>query len=189
MKFEDYLKLCQDIHDGIYQNAPYDDSEYLEYSKMNYVRMQRWLKRGVISDELKQKIQKLDKKQNWILITEPWCGDAAHSVPFIHMLSQLNPLITLDIELRDSEPFRIDQYLTNGGKSIPKMVIQDENEHDLWVWGPRPHLAQELFISLKEQDKDFEEIKESIQKWYNEDKGAALQKEFLSFLDSYDTIS
>lgn len=35
---------------------------------------------------------------------------------------------------------------------------------------------------MKEEGKAFEEIKEVIQKWYNEDKGAELQKEFLKGL-------
>jgi len=184
MKFEDYLKLCQDIHDGIYQNAPYDEADYFNYAKMNHVRTQRWLKRGEILDELKEEVHSLKEAQTWILITEPWCGDAAHSVPFIYKIAELNPLINLEIELRDSEPFRIEQYLTNGGKSIPKMVIKNENQEDIWVWGPRPEAAQQLFAKLKEENVEFDEIKETLQKWYNDDKGVELQKEFLSFFKS-----
>jgi hypothetical protein len=36
---------------------------------------------------------------------------------------------------------------------------------------------------MKADGKVFEDIKEVIQKWYNEDKGRELQKEFVELLD------
>jgi hypothetical protein len=84
--------------------------------------------------------------------------------------------------LRDEEPFLIDQYLTNGGKSIPILVIRNEHGEDIAVWGPRPTKAQELFLKLKEEGKEFADIKEEIQKWYNEDKGTEIQAELKSLL-------
>src|SRR3546814_13916104 len=74
---------------------------------------------------LKNVVQRIQAPQRWTVITEPWCGDAAHSVPFIELASRKNPAITVSYELRDSEPFRINDYLTNGSKSIPKLIIRE----------------------------------------------------------------
>lgn len=116
------------------------------------------------------------------MITEHWCGDAAHSLPFIYKMTELNDHIELKMVLRDTPPFMIDNYLTNGGKSIPKVVIRNADEEDLYTWGPRPKEAQELYQKLVENKADFETMKVELQKWYNADKGKSIQQEFISML-------
>lgn len=61
--------------------APYDKADYLNYTKLNASRMRRWLRKGVLSEELAKAIADIKTAQQWIVITEPWCGDAAHSIP------------------------------------------------------------------------------------------------------------
>ena len=146
--------------------------------------MNRWRKTGKLSEELKLAIQEINTPQHWIVITEPWCGDAAHSVPFIEMASAENPLITVSYELRDSEPFRINDYLTHGGKSIPKLIIQDAKGNDLGTWGPRPKDCQDLYARLMAENADFEKIKTEIQHWYNTNKGVDVQKELLDLIEA-----
>lgn len=182
MKFEDYL----DYFDAILKNPSayslYQDEEYLKYTKLNWSRMSRWLKKFEPTTQAKDFVNAICEKQTWIVITEPWCGDAAHSVPQIFKLVEGNPNITLDIQLRDQEPLLIDKYLTNGGKSIPKLIIRNEKDEDIVVWGPRPAKLQELFLKLKAEGLEFEAIKEAVQKWYNEDKGAEIQTELKALL-------
>jgi hypothetical protein len=139
--------------------------------------MYRWLKKGQLSEETRNVILSVKAPQHWIVITEPWCGDAAHSIPFIHMMSELNPLITVSYELRDSDPNRIEQYLTNGGKSIPKLIIRDSDEVDLAVWGPRPEVCQQYYLELTKQQLSAEEVKIALQNWYNENGGMDIQQE------------
>lgn len=179
MTFQDYLDYFRSIIDKSNedQTAPYDNPDYIEYTRMNWSRMNRWLKTGRLSEELTGIVKDIREPQTWIVITEPWCGDAAHSVPFFHMLAGLNPLIRVEYELRDSEPFRINQYLTNGSKSIPKVIFRNAAGEDLAVWGPRPAGCQEVYDRLTEEKADFETVKTEIQKWYNADKGVELQGE------------
>ena len=182
MRFEEYLSYFENVLSSPEQYELYKDPEYFNYTKLNWSRNNRWMKKFVPNDEVKNAVEGIKEKQTWIIITEPWCGDAAHSVPQIAAISKLNPLIELDIQLRDSDPFLIDQYLTNGGKSIPKLVIRNEQGEDIAVWGPRPAVLQDIFLAMKEEGKPFEEIKEAIQKWYNEDKGIALSKELIALI-------
>lgn len=180
-KFE-YL-LQQETHE-----APYDDPAFLDYVKLNHSRLQRWLKKGEIKEELKTTIKSIDQKQTWYLITEPWCGDAAHSAPFVFLMTEENPNITLKVVLRDTPPFMIDDYLTDGGKSVPKLVIRDENENDLYVWGPRPTACHDLYLGLKNEGAEIEIIKLELQKWYNKDKGVSIQDEFLKLIGEIQKI-
>lgn len=182
MTFENYIRHFEEIVNHPEKFPLYQDENYYNYLKLNWSRTNRWLKKFVPSDEVKQAIADIKEPQQWILITEPWCGDAAHSVPQIYNMVKDNANITLDIQLRDEEPFLINSYLTNGGKSIPKLVIRNSKGEDLAVWGPRPDKLQHMFLELKEKNAYMDEIKEVIQKWYNEDKGQEIQRELVQLL-------
>jgi hypothetical protein len=184
MNFSEYQQQFDRILNEQNPQPPYDDEHYLEYTKLNASRQHRWLKKGILTPETISTIQSISEKQHWILITEHWCGDAAHNVPFIYLMAELNPNITLELQLRDSEGSEIDSYLTNGGKSIPKLIIRDTQGNDLHVWGPRPQACQVLFDELKQQNKTFEDQKIALQKWYNEDKGITLQEEICDLLNN-----
>jgi hypothetical protein len=184
MTFEAYLSYFESIIEkkAEEQVAPYDNPDYFDYTRLNWSRMNRWLKTGQLTDTLKDIVKAIDTPQHWIVITEPWCGDAAHSVPFFEMISRENELITVTYELRDSDPFRINDYLTNNGKSIPKLVIRDASDNDLATWGPRPAGCQELYSRLTAEKADFEKVKTELQLWYNADKGKAVQQELADLL-------
>ena len=183
MNFTAYLDYFQQIVENKGGTLPelYQDPEYFEYTKLNWSRMNRWMKTGTLLDETLAKLKAIDTPQNWIVITEPWCGDASHIVPFIELMSRQNPLVSVSYELRDSEPFRINNYLTNGSKSIPMLIIQDQDGKDLKVWGPRPKECQTFFMTEKDKGADFEALKIALQKWYNNDKGVLIQQEIMNF--------
>lgn len=159
--------------------SPYDNPDYLNYTKMNWSRMNRWFKTGKLSDDFIEVVKKIDHPQHWIIITEPWCGDAAHNIPFIEMISKENSFITISYELRDAGPNRIEQYLTNGTKSIPKLIIRDHEGKDIGTWGPRPESCQKIYAELLAENAPFEKVKIEIQNWYNENKGKELQQELI----------
>lgn len=182
MEFKQYSDLFQDILHSNSPDAPYNDAEYFNYTKLNWSRLSRWTKTGKVYDEFASKIQKISKKQNWIVIAEPWCGDAAHIVPMIKLMAELNPNITLKFELRDSEPFRINSYLTNGSKSIPVLIIQDEEGTDFAIWSSRPRKCQLFFDEMKAKGMEMTEMKSELQNWYNADKGYEIQKEITDLL-------
>lgn len=182
MNFQAYIEQFEQILNGPNRQAPYDNEDYFNYTKLNWSRMNRWLKKGEILPQVKEKIQSITEKQEWIVITEPWCGDASHIVPFIHMMAELNPLIHVDYELRDSEPFRINEYLTNGGKAIPKLIIKSDQGEDLANWGPRPAECQQLYKEMHDNKVPFEEVKIRLQNWYNEHQGVEIQEEIIALI-------
>ena len=182
MNFFEYQDLFTQILSSDNHSAPYDNPDYLNYTKLNESRQNRWMKKGIILEETKNAFSKIDTAQHWIIISEPWCGDAAHIVPFLVKLSELNPKITYEIQLRDSAPFIIENYLTNRAKAIPKLVIRDENRNDLAVWGPRPIEAQELFLELKLSNANSEQQKIALQNWYNTDEGVKIQQEICKII-------
>lgn len=181
MTFENYHVGFKEILNNANPSAPYDDLDFLDYTKMNSTRVNRWLKQGEILPEMREYLTNLKQKQKWVLITEHWCGDAAHIVPFLYMMAEITPMVELEIQLRDSDS-EIDSYLTNGSKSIPVLIVRDEAGKDLFVWGPRPKACQVVFDELKAAGADFEDMKVALQNWYNQDKGNLIQVEILELL-------
>ena len=154
----------------------------LHYSKMNLSRMKRWMKAGVMNPELEEAVKAISEPQTWVVLTEAWCGDAAHTVPFMALLAELNPNITLDIKMRDENLDLMDKYLTKGGRSIPKMIAFNASEQEVFNWGPRPKKMQEAFYEMKELNLPYSEVSESLQKMYNKDKEILFHEEYLGLL-------
>jgi len=120
----------------------------------------------------------------WLVITEGWCGDAAQNLPFLNKMAELNPNITLKLVLRDEHPELMDEFLTNGGRSIPKVIGLDESLNVLGSWGPKPIPMQKEFLENKvSQERTGKEFTEYLHLWYAKDKGLTLQNEILAILD------
>lgn len=187
MDYIEYKRLFDSILEDPAPAFPYDDDMYLDYTKLNRSRMKRWDKQLVLDERLVFYLKKITSPQHWIIITEPWCGDAAHIVPFFIRMAEQNEQVTYDMQLRDSEPFLIESYLTKGTKSIPKLIARDENGRDIFTWGPRPKGAQELLDKMKAGNADFETIKIALQNWYNDDKGVSLCRELTELFKTDDT--
>ncbi|MBS1763431.1 MAG: thioredoxin family protein [Bacteroidetes bacterium] len=184
MTFEEYHSYFENLlkQEAGQRPEPYDNPDYFEYTRLNWSRLNRWLKTGKLSDETINVMKNIKEQQLWIVITEPWCGDAAHIVPFIELISRQNPNVSVNYELRDSEPNRINDYLTNNSKSIPKLIIRNSDDKDLAVWGPRPDACQQFYLSMKEKGMTIDTIKLEIQNWYNDNKGAEVQRELVEVL-------
>ena len=124
----------------------------------------------------------MKEKQLWMVITEPWCGDSAQNLPYIAKISGLNGNIDLRIVLRDSNPDIMDEYLTNGTRSIPKLVAFNSEGDELFTWGSRPKAAQELVLKLREEGIVKPELYEKLHLWYGRNKGRDLESEFTEIL-------
>lgn len=160
-----------------------DHSEkMIEYTKLNEQRMNKWDKITRITPELDEKIKTLHTKQRWLVLTEAWCGDAAQNLPVIHKIAELSPNVELRLLLRDENLDVMDAYLTNGGRSIPKLIILDEALAPKNTWGPRPAAVQEILKEMKAGDITYEEFAVKAHTWYAKDKTLSLQKELLEII-------
>ncbi len=156
----------------------------INYAALNQKRMRKWDKIGKLTSELMDKLMSVDRKMTWLAITEGWCGDAAQNLPFLNKMAELNPNIDLRFVLRDENLPLIDAFLTNGGRSIPKLIALDDSHNVLGTWGPRPEPVQQAFLENKiSQEKTGKEFTEYLHLWYAKDKGLTLQSEFLAILD------
>ena len=155
----------------------------INYTKLNAQRSKRVSKTSILKPELINLIEELPK-QTWLLITETWCGDAASSVPVISKLATLNPQIDLRLVLRDENTELMDQFLTRGGRSIPKLISLDSDLNVQFTWGPRPEELQKIYWDWRESENKipYSEFHLVIQRWYNENKSEAIQGELMQLI-------
>ncbi len=163
-----------------------EQSEHLlKYSELNVVRMNRLDKTLTVQEDVSEKISSIKSKLIWLVLSEGWCGDAAQLLPVINKKAELSENIKLKVLLRDENEELMNQFLTNGGKAIPKLIIiEEETLEILDHWGPRPEGASKLISDYKATHGIVDEIaKTELQKWYLQDKGFSTQKEIIEKLE------
>src|SRR5690625_5517006 len=87
--------------------------------------MLRWEKRFKLDSAQEEAIKEFDQNLIWLVISEGWCGDAAHALPIINKLAEANEKINLLIVLREENLELMDAFLTNEGVSIHKIIVFD----------------------------------------------------------------
>lgn len=159
----------------------------IQYTKMNVHRMNRLDNHTGLSENLAEKLQEVQEPWIWLVLTEAWCGDAAQNVPIIAKMADKNPNVTLRLILRDEHPDIMDQYLTNGGRSIPKLICLNANTlEEIGTWGPRPAVLQDQAMAWKDDPSiGKEEWIEKLHKWYADDKAGTLQSDFEALVEEW----
>lgn len=141
------------------EDADVSDRRTHHYLNYNWERQKSVHDAYTPSDELKAAATKIDEPQWWMVLTEPWCGDSAFSLPVIAEAADLSEEITLRILPRDENLDVMDRHLTDGSRSIPKLVTFSETGEELFEWGARPQGAAERFATLRDR---YDENKKAI---------------------------
>ncbi len=181
--YEEYSKKVVEQLEKTDESKLSDEEKSLfDYTKLNMQRSSRIDKSYTVSEELKDLVKEISEKQIWMVLTEGWCGDSAQNLPYIAKISSLNENIDLRIILRDSNLEIMDQYQTNGTRSIPKLVAFDVEGNELFVWGPRPKEAQKLLTQWKSEGIVKPELYEKLHLWYGRNRGKELEIELMEIL-------
>lgn len=178
MTYKEYRLLIDQLMIEKKTTGNDQSEEMILYAAMNIQRMNRLDKTIVINENWLKFLESNETTFYWEVLTEGWCGDAAQIVPFFNKVSEAsNGKISLNLLLRDENLDLMDKYLTNGSRSIPKLICYDSNKNELWNWGPRPFLAQELINKLKGDGLEMEQIKTDLHLWYSKNKTEEIQNE------------
>ena len=162
-------------------------ADLTHYSELNEVRMNRLDKTMVVPEENIKRLQEIDSEMIWLVISEGWCGDAAQILPIINKMAEQSEKIDLKIVFRDENEELMNLFLTNGTKSIPKLIVLDKNSLEvLGDFGPRPTEAKQLILDYKATHGVVDETaKTELQKWYLHDKGLSTQGEILNIIPRF----
>ena len=183
ISYTDYRALVRNLLAEGKATGPEQSKDLTNYSRLNDRRMKRLDKTIKISEEVMLAFQKLKQPQTWLVLTEGWCGDAAQNIPVLNKIAEATEQIDLKIVLRDEHLPLMDLFLTNGGRSIPKLIALDKDNNVIDSWGPRPTTATKMAVDYKEKNGALDLVfKEDLQVWYNKDKGKSVQEDFVNLI-------
>lgn len=175
-----YSQYKEQMAEDLISNA---DAKIKEYIALNQHRMHRVEKTFVQSEKLKQEVENIKNKTYWLVLTEHWCGDASQILPALHKIAASSDgKIEMKLVYRDQNLKLMDQYLTNKGRSIPKLIQLDAEYNVTGVWGPRPAMAQKLVSELKSNPATAENYANELHLWYAKDKQKAIESEITEFI-------
>lgn len=183
ISYQEYRNLVTGLLKEGKSTGPEQSDDLLNYSKLNNSRMKRLDKTFTLSDRTISCTKNLKKNYTFLVISEGWCGDAAQVLPIINKVAEASDNIELKIVLRDENEDLMGLFLTNGSKSIPKLILLDAEFNVVDTWGPRPSEATKMVAEQKEKFGVLDaEFKERLQVWYNTDKGQNIESDLLQLL-------
>ena len=113
-----------------------------------------------------------------VAISEDWCGDAVNTLP---ALARLADAVGWHFRVlsRDDNPDLMDAHLTNGrSRSIPVVIVYDEDFREIGWWGPRPSELQAWVLTEGLAMPSPERYK-VVRRWYAKDKARTTLEEVL----------
>ena len=184
MSYTSYRDLVNNLAENGKTTGENQSEALVDYTQLNNRRMKRWDKTLKISTEIQERISNIDKKLSFLVLTESWCGDASPSLPVMNKIAELNSNIEFKIVLRDENLDLMNLFLTNGGISIPKLIVIDNDQEKVIAdWGPRPSIATKMVEDYKAEHGSLSAaFKQDLQVWYNKDKGQNILQDIVSLL-------
>ena len=167
----------------LFDEGPRPPGPYDEYLRINRARAARVRKSVVLEPEVVARALATPPETRWLVVTEHWCGDSAQVLPVLDAIAAASGgRIALKVAFRDHDVRLIDAFLTNGGRSIPKVIALGVDGSVQGVWGPRPTVATELVRTLKANPETAPHYGEHLHKWYAADKTRSTQREVVEAL-------
>ncbi|QIG89791.1 thioredoxin family protein [Chryseobacterium sp. POL2] len=158
-----------------------EDKDYEEYYKLGIQRMNRMNEKFHPNEQQLERLAQKKFDGKILIISEAWCGDASQVVPVV---SNFFGTEKVKISYRDQDPSLIDDFLTNGSKSIPVVIILDKDFNYINHWGPRPKHGKELLEMHKADPEGFskEDFYVKLQTYYAKNRGLDTIEELLELI-------
>jgi len=180
MSYEAYQALMRDLIQHKKTTGTDTSEQKVALTKLNASRLKRLDKTLSIPETVAEHFRNVAAPQTWLLIAESWCADAVQTIPVLHKITTSTSKLTLKIVLRDESNELMSHYLTNGTKSIPKLLILDEHYKVIDTWGPRSQNATQLVVNYKKEHGVIDDtFKKNLQLWYNDDLGKSIVDEMV----------
>lgn len=155
--------------------------EFLETVVSHRELWHQLTRRARVPDEILRAARSIPGQWHLLALTEDWCFDGVNALPVVARLAEAVPGLNLRVLRRDENPDLMDTHLTRGTRSIPVIMVLNDEYREVGWWGPRPAPLQELFLKdLKTLPK--EERARKLRAWYARDKGTSMLSEILALV-------
>lgn len=157
--------------------------EYLETVEKNRELWHAVYERVTLPGDVLEEARSLPGGWHLVALSEDWCGDAVNTLPVVARLAD-EAGWDLRVLGRDDNPDIMDAHLTDGrSRSIPVVIVYDEDFEEVGWWGPRPGEIQRWVLSEGLSMPSPERYK-VIRRWYAKDRGRSTLEELLGIVAS-----
>lgn len=157
-------------------------TQFVQEAEANREMWQIMERRARVPQELLDRVRELPDRWYLLVLLEDWSGDAVNTIPPIAALAEAAPNLELRVLGRDSNPDLMDAHLTHGSRSIPIVIVLDEDFEETGWWGPRPAALQAWFRSEGAVLSKEERYKE-VRRWYARDRCESTLGEIIKLLE------
>ena len=136
-----------------------------------------------VPEPLVQRVRSLPHRSHLLVLSEDWCGDAVNTLPAIAKLASLSPeTVDLRVLARDQNLDLMDAHLTGASRSIPVVIVLDEEYVERAWWGPRPRELQ-AWVTGPGKALDKAERYREIRRWYARDRALSTLEEVVTLIE------
>jgi hypothetical protein len=125
---------------------------------------------ATVDAALVRAVEETAARWHLLILAEDWCGDAVNTLPYFGALGERADNVEVRVLARDQNLQIMDAHLTNGARSIPVVIILDENFLQRARWAPRPDALQRWFNAVGRGLQKDERYRE-MRRWYARDRG------------------
>ena len=155
---------------------------FVESAEVNAELWRSLTRRAVAPEDLVARAQVLPRRRLLAILAD-WCGDAVNTVPALAALVDAVPQLELRVLERDTNPDLMVAHLTGTSRSIPVVMVLDEDYVERGWWGPRPAELQRWALSPEARAMDAGERYKAVRRWYARDRGRTTLLEVLELLE------
>lgn len=165
------------------------ERRYRFYSRYNLERQAKVDELWRMSDKFKTAVMNFAGPATWLVITDEWCVDSAHSLPLIRDAAALRDDVTLKILIRDENLDIMDLFLTNSKKAIPKFISFDADWKQQFTWGPQPARIRRIRENLISSDSDADMVSNATIEWYADFGWLEVERELIDLFSRYEALT
>ncbi|NQV72543.1 thioredoxin family protein [bacterium] len=153
------------------------ERRYRFYSKYNLERQERVESEWLPSPTFMKEVDGIVGPLTFFFVTDDWCIDSAYSLPLLQWISSRKKDIQLIIGLKNDNLQVLDEYLTDGARSIPKLIIENQAGEIVAVWGPQPEEIRLIRKNLMDNQAEGSVVSGTTIEWYANSGVLEVEKE------------
>jgi hypothetical protein len=150
--------------------------DYVELWRGNY-------ERAAVPPEVAARARAIPGRWHLLALSADWCIDATSPIPALARLADAVPALDLRVLDRDQHLALMDEHLTGGtARSIPVVILLDDELGERAWWGPRPGPLQAWFKGEGQALEKGERYRQSRQ-WFARDRGRTTLEEVVGMIE------
>ncbi len=143
-----------------------------------------WLRvssEATVSAEMVERVRRVGRDLQLLVVAEDWCPDSAYSVPYVARLAALAQVPMRVVDRVTGAP-AMRAHRTADGRTATPTVILFRHGVDVAAWVERPTELQDLFRSIGSSPENARRFAQRGD-WYEADRGVTVLKEIVALVE------